>query len=37
MKRFLNILLVFFVVGGLFTVLFFGIYGAIESTKTQTD
>ncbi|MBR6097892.1 hypothetical protein IKP94_04060 [Candidatus Saccharibacteria bacterium] len=37
MKRFLNILLVFFVVGGLFTVLFFGIYGAIESTKPKTD
>lgn len=37
MKRFLNILLVFFVVGGLFTILFFGIYGAIESTKPKTD
>ena len=35
MKRFLNILLVFFAVGGLFTVLFFGIYGAVQSTKTH--
>ena len=37
MKKFLNILLVFFAVGGLFTVLFFGIYGAVESTKTAID
>lgn len=37
MKKILNVLLVFFIVGGLFTVLFFGIYGAVQSANRPAD